>query len=277
MQMRRVGGFGGHAVPDLSDHASRLHVIARLDRDVGIEVGVHRGIASGVLHRDRNAGKSVLADPGDHAFSDGTDLGAGGENTYVASYCAFAPADDPEVIMLFMCDEPTGENFYGSQVAAPVCSKVLSEVLPYLGFFPEYTDEELAELEVSVPNEVYQTITEAKQTIEALDLEVTIVGEGNTVLSQSPDGGTVQRGGSVVLYTDNTSSAETVVVPDVSGLTKQDARYLLQSVGLNMTLVGSVGTGTTEAYAEASAMTGKTVPVGTAVPVSFIQYTINSQ
>ena len=57
-------------------------------------------------------------------------------NTYVSSYCAFAPADDPEVIMLVMVDDPQGEKFYGSQVAAPVCTQVLSEVLPYLGFFP---------------------------------------------------------------------------------------------------------------------------------------------
>ncbi|MCR5141323.1 MAG: PASTA domain-containing protein [Ruminococcus sp.] len=205
------------------------------------------------------------------------DLGAQGETIYVASYCAFAPADDPEVIMLFMCDEPSGENFYGSQVAAPVCSKVLSDVLPYLGFFPEYTDEELAELEVSVPNVEYRDIDEAKKTISDLGLEVTVIGSGDVVLRQSPMGATVQRGGSVVLYTDNTTPAEMVSVPNVEGLSKEYARELLHSVGLNMTVDGSVGTTDANVFATENIMTGRTVPVGTAIPVAFEPYTVSSQ
>lgn len=196
-------------------------------------------------------------------------------NTYVSSYCAFAPADDPEIIMLVMVDDPQGDNYYGSKVAAPVCTEVLSEVLPYLGYFPEYTDEELAELEVSVPNVVYQTVSEATKTIEALDLTVTVVGDGDTVLRQNPTGVSVQRGGSVVLYTDN-SAAQTVSVPDVSGLNKDSAKQLLQSVGLNMTAEGSAANDAT-AYAVASEKTGATVAVGTVITVSFLQSTVSSQ
>ncbi len=231
----------------------------------------------------------VISAPGSNSYIQGyriggksgtsqkIDLGAQGETIYVASYCAFAPADDPEVIMLFMCDEPTGENFYGSQVAAPVCSKVLGEVLPYLGFFPEYTDEELAELEVSVPNVEYRNIEEAKKTVTDMGLLVTVVGSGDTVLRQSPMGATVQRGGSVVLYTDNTTPAEMVAVPNVEGLSKEYARELLHSVGLNMTVDGTLGASDANVYATANAMTGRTVPVGTAIPVAFAQYTIDSQ
>lgn len=206
------------------------------------------------------------------------DLGtAEAETTYVSSYCAFAPADDPEVIMLVMVDEPTGEKFYGSQVAAPICSKVLDEVLPYLGFFPEYSDEELAELEVSVPNVEYHDVEEAKRTISDLGLEVTVVGSGKTILRQSPMGASVQRGGSVVLYTDNLTPEQTVSVPDVEGLSKEYAKQLLHSVGLNMTVDGTLGLGDSSVYATANIMTGRTVPVGTAIPVSFAKYTIDSQ
>lgn len=232
----------------------------------------------------------VISSPGSNSYIQGyriggksgtsqkIDLGGStGENTYVSSYCAFAPADDPEVIMLFMLDEPTGEKFYGSQVAAPVCSKVLGEVLPYLGYFPEYTDEELAELEVSVPNVEYRSLAEAKNTILELGLEVTVVGDGDTILRQSPMGASVQRGGSVVLYTDNTTPEETVSVPNVEGLSKEYARELLHSVGLNMTVDGTLSATDTNVYATANVMTGRTVPVGTAIPVSFAQYTISSQ
>ncbi|MCD8095792.1 MAG: PASTA domain-containing protein [Ruminococcus sp.] len=197
-------------------------------------------------------------------------------NTYVSSYCAFAPADDPEVIMLVMVDDPQGDNYYGSKVAAPVCTEVLSDVLPYLGIFPEYTDEELEELEVSVPNVVYQDVTEATETIEALDLEVTVIGDGDTVLRQSPTGASVQRGGSVVLYTDNTTAEETVTVPSVEGLTKDAAKELLQSYGLNMTAEGSAAN-EDNAYAQANEATGTTVTVGTTITVTFQQTTVSSQ
>lgn len=197
-------------------------------------------------------------------------------NTYVSSYCAFAPADDPEVIMLVMVDDPQGEKFYGSQVAAPVCTQVLSEVLPYLGFFPEYTDEELAELEVSVPNVEYHTVSEAKQTMSALGLEVNVVGDGDTVLRQSPTGVSIERGGTIVLYTDNTTPEETVSVPNVEGLSKEYAKQLLQSYGLNMTAEGSAANDA-NAYAIANETAGRTVAVGTAISVSFAQYTVESQ
>lgn len=197
-------------------------------------------------------------------------------NTYVSSYCAFAPADDPEVIMLVMVDDPQGEKFYGSQVAAPVCTQVLSEVLPYLGFFPEYTDEELAELEVSVPNVEYHTVSEAKQTMSALGLEVNVVGDGDTVLRQSPTGVSIERGGTIVLYTDNTTPEETVSVPNVEGLSKEYAKQLLQSYGLNMTAEGSAANDA-NAYAIANDTAGRTVAVGTAISVSFAQYTVESQ
>lgn len=90
--------------------------------------------------------------------------------TYVSSYCAFAPADDPEIVMLVMVDHPTGEKFYGSQVAAPICVNVLSDVLPYVGIFPEYDESELADLQVSVPSVQYYTVEEAKRHLKILDL-----------------------------------------------------------------------------------------------------------
>lgn len=196
--------------------------------------------------------------------------------TYVSSYCAFAPADDPEVIMLIMVDDPQGEKYYGSQVAAPVCTQVLSEVLPYLGFFPEYTDEELAQLEVSVPNVEYHDIDSAVNTIKALGLETEIVGEGDTVLRQSPTGVSIQRGGTVVLYTDTTTPELTVSIPNVEGLSKEYAKQLLQSVGLNMTVEGS-SANAENVFATANEATGMTVALGTAITVSFQQYTVTSQ
>lgn len=203
------------------------------------------------------------------------DIDPTGQKDYVASYCAFAPADDPQVIVLVMIDDPQGGKFYGSQVAAPVCTQVLADVLPYLGFFPEYTDEELAELEVSVPNVEYQDVVTARSTIEQLGLTVNVIGSGDTVLRQTPSGVSVERGGQVLLYTDNTTPEQTVIVPDVEGLSKEYARDYLHSFGLNMTTDGSAANDE-GSLAEANSQTGRTVPAGTSITVTFKQSTVAS-
>lgn len=198
--------------------------------------------------------------------------------TYVSSYCAFAPADDPEVIMLVMVDHPTGGEFYGSQVAAPICVEVFNDILPYLGLFPEYTEEELEKLQVSVPNVEFATIESATKTLENLDLEVKVMGDGGSVVKQIPTGVSVERGSSVVLYTDESYKTNNVSVPNLQGLTREQAKAALESVGLNLSVEGS---GADEDGAIASSdqnyAEGASVPEGTAVTVTFVESSVGSQ
>ena len=198
--------------------------------------------------------------------------------TYVSSYCAFAPADDPEVIMLVMVDHPTGGEFYGSQVAAPICVEVFNDILPYLGLFPEYTEEELEKLQVSVPNVEFATIESATKTLENLDLEVKVKGDGGSVVKQIPTGVSVERGSSVVLYTDESYKTNNVSVPNLQGLTREQAKAVLESVGLNLSVEGS---GADEDGAIASSdqnyAEGASVPEGTAVTVTFVESSVGSQ
>lgn len=197
--------------------------------------------------------------------------------TYVSSYCAFAPADDPQVIMLVLVDEPTGEKYYGSQVAAPVCVQVMTEMLPYLEIFPQYTEEERKTLQVSVPNVQTYKIESARQTLENLSLNVKIIGNGKNVVKQYPTGVSIETGGTVVLCTDDTKP-ETVTVPNLYGLTRQQAKDLLASYGLNLTAQGSGASEEgTVAQADQQAIAGRKVPVGTAISVTFTSTTVHSQ
>ena len=198
--------------------------------------------------------------------------------TYVSSYCAFAPAEDPEIIMLVMVDHPTGEKFYGSQVAAPICVNVLSDVLPYMGFFPEYTEEQLESLQVNVPSVQYYSVTDAVSTLEDLGLTVKIKGDGDTVVKQVPSGVKVENGGSVVIYTDESYQEETVTVPSLQGLTREQAKETLESFGLNLTADGAaVEEEGAVAQDDQSYAPGQSVPMGTAVSVTFDTGTVGSQ
>ena len=197
--------------------------------------------------------------------------------TYVSSYCAFAPAEDPEIIMLVMVDHPTGEKFYGSQVAAPICVNVLSDVLPYIGVFPEYTEEELAELAVSVPNVTYTDVKDAQKTITDLGLEAKVVGTGDTVVAQVPASTQIERGGQVVLYTDEDYQYDMVTVPSLQGLTKEQAKQTLAEYGLNLTVLGFPDEAGALAQEDQSVEAGRSVPMGTAVEVTFATETVGSQ
>lgn len=198
-------------------------------------------------------------------------------DTYVASYCAFAPADDPEVIMLLMVDEPNGASYYGSEVAAPVCVDVLSDVLPYMGYFPEYTEEELEKVAISVPNVEYTDIEDAKKTLQNNDLKPIVVGNGKNVVHQMPVSGSTSRGSTVVLYTDENYSPEMTNVPPISELTVEEAKKALADAGLNLNPNGAAAfeEGAIAGY-DQSVGVGQSVEKGTVVSVTFNSSTISS-
>lgn len=97
----------------------------------------------------------------------------------------------------------------------------------------------MQDLQVSVPSVQYYTVEEATKTLEDLGLEVKIKGEGDTVIKQVPSAVKIEQGGSVVLYTDSETKEETVTVPSLQGLTKEQAKATLDMYGLNLTAEGS--------------------------------------
>lgn len=195
----------------------------------------------------------------------------GRDDLYVSSYCAFAPADNPEIIMLVMVDEPSAGDYYGSVVAAPVVKNVLEQALPYLGYYPSYTDEELEHLDVTIPNVEGQSYSTAKSTLEALGLHVPeIIGSGETVTGQFPTGGSaVSRGGQVVLYTDDEYKQKYVAVPNLKHMTLSEANYALGQLGLNLKVLGGAARSEGSTAVSQNWGEGHEVPMGTVVEVYF--------
>ncbi|MGN0613087.1 MAG: penicillin-binding transpeptidase domain-containing protein [Porcipelethomonas sp.] len=189
---------------------------------------------------------------------------------YVASYCCFAPADDPEIILLIMADEPMSGEYYGSQIAVPCCRKVMEEILPYLGYYPEYTAEEAENLDVVVPLVEDLSVEEAKTLVENKGLTCEIQGSGDTVIGQMPvTGSTVSPDGIVVLYTENNYTPEYVEVPDMTGYTVGDANLILTGCGLNLVAEGaSTDTGSAVVTAQSETV-GTRVPRGTVIRLTF--------
>ncbi|NLZ46737.1 MAG: PASTA domain-containing protein, partial [Clostridiales bacterium] len=197
--------------------------------------------------------------------------------TYVASYCGFAPADDPEVIMLVMVDDPTGGRYYGSQVAAPIVVEVFENILPYLGLFPEYSEDELKEIAVDIVNVEQNTVDSATKTIKDLGLEVNVIGEGSKVVKQVPSSGTVSRGCTVVLYTEEDYKEEFTTVPNLSGLSLSEVEARIESAGLNYLPTGSAVYKDGAISSSQNYVSGNEVAKGTIIQVGFVEQDVASQ
>lgn len=193
------------------------------------------------------------------------------ENSDVwASFCGFAPGNDPEIAVLVIIDEPRNGQ-YGGTVSAPVAKKIMEKILPYLGFEPDYTEAELAKLNTTAPHVQGLGVNEAQTKLKSQSLGVLVLGEGTTVLQQVPAIGTsMPKDGTVVLYTDEESLEQTVVVPKLTGKTVAQVQNALRNTGLNLSMSGlGVDAGTAVSSAQ-SAEAGTRVPKGTVITVEFI-------
>lgn len=194
---------------------------------------------------------------------------AGDETARVASFCGFAPAYDPQVIVLVVLDEPHGGNIYGGTIAAPVAGKILADILPYMGVEPQYTDEEIASLDKSTPDLLGQSVSTARAKIADSGLKCVVVGNGGSVERQVPSKGqSISKGGTVVIYTGS-ESATMCTVPNFTGMTVSAVNELAGSLGLNIKFSGnSVSSSGAVAYAQDYAE-NEEVEIGTIITVSF--------
>ncbi len=163
----------------------------------------------------------------------------------VVSFLCFAPADDPQVIMLITMDTPsraTGTYVSGGNMVAPTASTVMSEILPYLGVEPSYSAEELLGMDTTVPNVIGMTVEEAKAKLQERALSCKVVGDGEAITDQTPAGGAIIPGKSVViLYANAAKSMDKCVVPHLIGKTPSEANTSATAAGLLIRFSGTTG------------------------------------
>lgn len=153
----------------------------------------------------RIAGKTGTAEKARHD-------GAGYmDGHYIASFCGFAPVEDPEICLLVVIDDPLG-IYYGGQIAAPVASRIFSQLLRHLQIEPssdpfqgsekdnvKSDGSQSAEMQrVVVPEVSGLDAAEASLQLEAAGLKMRADGHGIAV-GQDVEPNTVVPRGSVVV------------------------------------------------------------------------------
>ena len=222
-----------------------------------------QGAAAGYISGYKVAGKTGTSEK-----KDITKVESSFSEDYISSFCGYAPADDPQIAMLVFFDTPDGDAYYGSQVSSPVFINIMSEVLPYLDVKTSYTDEELGYVDASAGDYTGVSVDEAKTAVEADGFTATVKGNGSTVISQIPTVSSgLQKGGSIVLYTDSNSQSETVSVPSLIGLSPDEVNNVASAYGLNVSFSGATTSSGTSSSQNIEA--GTSVSPGTVITVSF--------
>lgn len=195
-------------------------------------------------------------------------LSTGDTYLYVGSCVSVAPIDDPEVAVLVILDEPKGDKYYGGVISAPVNGKIMTDILPYLGYEPTYSEEELKNLATSVPEVVGDTVDNAKAKLSSVKLRYQIKGNGEKIVKQLPEAGNrILSGGVVILYTEDTGD-QTVTVPNLVGLTANEVNTAAAQSGINIEFSGNTTSSGLKSYNQ-SVAAGTTVSAGTIVTVYF--------
>lgn len=198
------------------------------------------------------------------------DINQTGESRiYISSFCGVAPMNDPEVAILVMLDEPTGKDYYGGTIAAPVGGQIFAEILPYLGFEPQYSEDELSKMAVKIPSVAGLSLETAKKTITDKGLKYQVVGNGDSVIKQFPTSTeSLYSDGIVMLYTDDSVATKTNV-PSFVGLSISAANELAANKKVNIQFAGTSLSGNSVVAYKQDVEEGAEVDVGTIITVYF--------
>lgn len=197
-----------------------------------------------------------------------------GKKEYIVSFIGVAPADDPEIAILVLLDSPSNESgvyISGGQMAAPTVGKMLADILPYMGYVPNYTEDEQKGSDKTVPSVCGMELSDAKKKLEDEGFSCRTIGGGATVTKQLPaSGALIASGSTVILYADSSPSTELETMPDISGMSYAQARELLGAYGMFIRTASAVPDAENKIITSQSIRSGSKVAHGTVIAVTLV-------
>ncbi len=192
----------------------------------------------------------------------------------MVSFIGVAPINAPKYLTLVVLDTPsraTGLYISGGIMAAPTVRDVFTDILPYLGVEPDYSDEDIRAVNVAVPNVTGKTLSEAESALKDRSLRCRTVGDGTSVTGQIPaPGAEIPGDAQVVLYLGADVPQEPVTVPDFRGMGIGPANTTASDYGLYLQARGSDRSGSNYIYVTyQNVEPGSVVPRGTTITVEF--------
>ena len=195
------------------------------------------------------------------------------EEGYVASFIAIAPVENVKVVCLLTLYDPQSANHYGGSIAAPAVSQILTEVLPYLDIPSNDTGDVSAEETINTPDVVNKTVVEAQRILQEAGLEYSTNASADDIVKEQvpPKGTALTEGGIVKLYVEGNDERVSQSVPNLKGVSFEQAKIMLKAKNLN---ISSTGSGIVIAQ---DPQEGTSVDEGTVINVTLQQETTTTQ
>ena len=191
----------------------------------------------------------------------------------IVSFIGIAPMEDPEYIVLIALDTPsraTGIYISGGVMAAPTVGAVMGDILPYLGVQQNYSAQDIQGQIIVMEDLTNMGRSEAEKLLKGQGLTAVYSGDGDVVTGQIPAAGQTLPGGSeVILYLGTSVPDVTVDVPNFSGMNRQQASDLAQTLGLYLLMTGNSETSTHVVATRQSIPAGQKVSAGTTIELEF--------
>jgi len=195
----------------------------------------------------------------------------GSNSGYIASFVGVVPTTDVKVVVLVTLYKPTGATHQGGDTAAPVVNQIFSKILPYLGISSSNETSSTGSndsQEVLLADVRNKTIAEAEKILKNAGFKVTSSTNENKesvlVSDQVPKPGVrLLKNSSIYLYAQDDSVHVSVTVPDLKGMSREQAINSVRSKNLNIKFDGNGSTVITQDY-----MSGTAVEQGTIITVT---------
>jgi len=199
----------------------------------------------------------------------------GAQKDYIVSFVGFAPADDPEIVILLLLDSPshsTGIFIGGGAMAAPVVGRMLEDILPLsLGIMPQYTQADLRDINIHVPRITGNTVEEASAELLSLGFEYIVIGDEEIVTGQLPAvNAFIASGSTIMIFAGEEVPREDVRVPNLSGMSAEIALRTLENRGLFIRNTGVPRSDSRAAVSVQSFAAGREIAYGSIVEVTLI-------
>lgn len=196
---------------------------------------------------------------------------ATGTKEYIVSFVGFAPADEAQIALLVFLDTPSNESgiyISGGQMAAPVVGNMFSDILPYMGI-EAIADSDKGD--VSVPMLIGKDLSEASQSLENAELRFRTIGDGVYITEQLPKAGSsIAKGTEMILYLDATPSQDREAMPDIGGMSYEQARDTLSYYGLYISSKSPVTDAENQIISSQSIAPGLRLDHGSIIEVTLI-------
>lgn len=197
-----------------------------------------------------------------------------GQKQYIVSFVGFAPADKPEIAILVFLDTPSNKSgiyISGGQMAAPVVGAMMADVLPYMGIKTDFSEEESANMDVTMPMLIEKELYEAVTLLDDSGLRYRTIGHGSKVSAQLPEAGQrIARGTQIILYVNAEPSEDLETVPDLSGMSYEQARDALSYYGIYIQTKNAITDPSVQIVSSQSLAAGTKVKHGSIIEVTLI-------